>query len=263
MDAIYQYNQARWEALVQQEALFTRPWLDLTPEKARSRLDRWGYLGDLAGRRVLCLAGGGGQQSAAFALLGAQVSVFDISAGQLERDQQAAAHYGCQVETFQGDMRDLSCFTDASFDLVWQPYSLNFVPDCRLVFSGVARVLKPGGLYHFMAANPYAEGLGTHSWNGKGYTVSEPYLDGALISYPDEAWVYPGAGGVQPRVNPPQEYRQTLSRLINGLAERGFRIEHLLEYAAHAPNPEAEPGSWEHFTYRLPPWLWFWARLAG
>ena len=156
MDKVYHYNKERWEALVKAKALFTRPWLDLDAGSARERLDRWGLLGDIAGKQVLCLAGGGGQQSVAFALLGADVSVLDLSDGQLAQDREAAAHYGLEVSTHQGDMRDLSRFEDGAFDIVWHPYALNFVPDCRVVFREVARVLRPGGLYHFGAANPFA-----------------------------------------------------------------------------------------------------------
>ncbi|MGW0482120.1 hypothetical protein [Nonomuraea sp. NPDC003214] len=60
-DDAYHYNQARWEALVEADALFTRPMLDLDAERARAYLDleRLGLPGDVAGRRVLCLAGGG------------------------------------------------------------------------------------------------------------------------------------------------------------------------------------------------------------
>jgi SAM-dependent methyltransferase len=143
-DAIYRFNHDRWEALVKADALFSRPWLTETKESALCRLDPLGLLGDVSGKDVLCLAGGGGQQAVAFALNGAHVSVFDISAGQLERDQQAACHYGYPISTFQGDMRDLEVFEVDSFDIVSQPYSLNFVPDCREVFAQVTRVLRPG-----------------------------------------------------------------------------------------------------------------------
>jgi ubiquinone/menaquinone biosynthesis C-methylase UbiE len=66
-------------------------------------------------------------ESAAFALLGPRVTVFDLSEGQLERDRQAARHYGQAVRTIQGDMRDLSQLADISFDIVSQPYSSNSV----------------------------------------------------------------------------------------------------------------------------------------
>ena len=157
-DPVYRFNRDRWEALVKADALFSRPWLSETKESALRRLDPLRLLGDVTGKDVLCLAGGGGQQSVAFALNGAHVSIFDISPGQLERDHQAAGHYGYSVNTFQGDMRDLGVFADQAFDIVSQPYSLNFVPDCREVFAQVARVLRPEGMYSFWTANPFASG---------------------------------------------------------------------------------------------------------
>ncbi len=116
MDEIAKYNRERWQALADADALFTRPNLDLTPASAREFLDAEGMLGEVAGKEVLCLASGGGQQSAAFALLGANVTVYDLSEAQLERDKQAAAHYHIAIKTVQGDMRDLSALLSASFD---------------------------------------------------------------------------------------------------------------------------------------------------
>ena len=110
MDEIAEYNQARWKELVNANALFTRPKLNLDETAARRIVDFDGRLGDVAGKDVLCLACGGGQQSAAFALLGARVTVFDLSEEQLERDREAARHYGFDIKIIQGDMRDLSCF---------------------------------------------------------------------------------------------------------------------------------------------------------
>ena len=94
-----------------------------------------GQLGEVKDRAVF--AGGGGQQSAAFSLLGAAVTVVDLSEAQLQRDREAAAHYGANIQTLQGDMRDLSRFPAQAFDIVWQPYSLNFVPEVQLVFQEV------------------------------------------------------------------------------------------------------------------------------
>lgn len=258
MDEVSRYNVQRWEALVRAEALFTRPWLDLTAETARERVDPWGFLGNLQGREVLCLAGGGGQQSVALALLGARVTVLDLCAGQLARDQEAAAYHGLEVRTVQGDMRDLSVFADRTFDLVYHPYALNFVPDCRVVFREVARVLRPGGRYHFVAANPFCQGMGTSDWNGVGYVVRRPYIEGEAIHYVDEPWVFRADTKPVASLPPVREYRQTLGRILNGLADCGFVIYRMLEWAGHPQDLSAEPGSWEHFTAYLPPWLWFW-----
>ena len=259
-DAIYRFNHDRWEALVKADALFSRPWLTETKESALCRLDPLGLLGDVSGKDVLCLAGGGGQQAVAFALNGAHVSVFDISAGQLERDQQAAGHYGYPISTFEGDMRDLEVFEVDTFDIVSQPYSLNFVPDCREVFAQVTRVLRPGGLYSFWAANPFASGLGTNSWNGTAYEIKSVYEQGQETHYQDEAWVFPSSSSTSKPAGP-QEYRQLLSTLINGLIEEGFDLLRVHEEMGHPASNVLMPGEWDHFTAVMPPWLSLLARL--
>jgi SAM-dependent methyltransferase len=259
MDEIALYNQQRWDALVRARAVFTRPWLDLTPEEARARVDPDGLLGALEGKQVLVLAGGGGQQSAALAMLGAQVTVFDLSPAQLQRGQEAAAYYHQSIRTEQGDMRDLSRFGNATFDCVNQPYSLNFVPDARLVFREVARVLRPGGLYWFNCANPFFIGLTAGDWDGQGYPLRRPYVDSAEIHPEDEAWVF---GDERPAesIAGSREYRHTLSTLINGLAENGFVLTRLIEENLAEPDAAAAPGTNEHFTAIAPPWLRFWTR---
>ena len=257
MDDIARYNRERWGELVRAGAVFTRPKLALIAESARAYLDPDGLLDDPVGGRVLCLAGGGGQQSVAFGLLGAEVTVFDLSPDQLRRDREAAAHYGVNVATIEGDMRDLSSLAAASFDIVWHPYSLNFVPDVRQVFRQVARVIRPDGLYHVMSANPFAAGITTGEWTGAGYLLRRPYTDGAEVQYPDEAWVYDRDAAGAP-IPEPREYLHTLGTLVNGLAEAGFVIIRLTEATTTVQDPD--PGTWEHLQSVVPPWLTWWTR---
>jgi len=259
MDDVANYNKERWNALVRANALFTRPALHLDLASARQRIDPDGRLGELAGKQVLCLASGGGQQSVAFALLGAHVTVYDLSDGQLQRDREAAAHYGVSIETVQGDMRDLSHFADASFDVVWHPYSINFVPEIGMVFDEVARVLRAHGLYHLHFANPFFSGLVAEDWDGNGYPLKLPYMDGAEIACQDEDWVYSRSESAGEAIPAPREYRHTLSTVINGLVERGFVIRHLSDTMDLGADPEAQPGTWDHFVAIVPPWLAVWA----
>lgn len=259
MDEVAAYNRERWERLVAANALFTRPYLDLTPDEARARLDPEGRMPDVRGRRVLCLASGGGQQSAAFALLGAVVSVLDLSEGQLERDREAAARLGVGIQTVAGDMRDLSGFAPESFDLVWHAYSLNFVPDAPRVFSQVARVLRPAGLYRFNCANPFFAGMTEADWNGDGYTLRRPYVEGEAVTYADAPWVYRVDADQSVPIPPPREYRHGLGTLVNGLIASGFQVDHVSEGIDVHPDRGAPPGTWDHFTAYAPPWLAFWA----
>ena len=184
------------------------------------------------------------------------MTVFDLSPGQLERTQEAAAHYHLTIKIEQGDMRDLSRFGPAAFDLVYHPYSLNFVPDARVVFGEVARVLRAGGAYWFNCANPFLAGLTAADWDGQGYPLSRPYVDGAQIAYADEPWVFRGERPSEP-IGGPIEYRHTLSTLINGLVANGFVVTRVVEEFLGSPDASAAPGTGEHFSAMAPPWLGF------
>src|SRR5437868_14650069 len=114
-------------------------------------------------------------------------------------------------------MRDLSRFGEGAFDIVWHPYSLNFVPDASTVFREVARVIRHEGIYHFNCANPFFMGLTENDWNGQGYILKHPYTAGAEITYQDQDWVYDRSQEQGKPIHGPREYRHTLSTLVNGL----------------------------------------------
>jgi SAM-dependent methyltransferase len=254
MDDLASFNQSRWDELARRGVLFARPLLDLTPMTARQWLDPYGSLGDVGGQKVLCLASGGGMQSAAFSVLGAHVTVHDLSPVMLERDRQAAEHYGYAVELHQGDMRDLSPYPDSYFDLVWHPYSINFIPDPQPVFRQVARLLKPGGHYSLQIHNPFVQGLDETSWTGAGYLLSLPYTNGAEMVEP--LWEFEDEQGRPVTLPGPRAFRHTLSAVINGLTALGFNLRGLWEEVGQ--DAQAEPGSWEHYMRVAPPWLTLW-----
>jgi SAM-dependent methyltransferase len=237
--------------------VYSRPFLDLDLESARPEVDPQGLLGDVKGKDVLCLAGGGGQQSAAFALLGAHVTVFDLSETQLARDRETAAHYGLEITTVQGDMRDLSCFEDDAFDVVWHAYSINFVPDALPVLREVARVLRTDGLYRVQFHNPFVTGIDETDWTGTAYPLKQPYVDGGELTFSDPHWDVYAEDGSCTRVVGPREFRHALSTMVNGLVDLGFVILGLREELS--ADPSAEPGTWEHFKSIAPPWLTIWA----
>jgi len=122
----------------------------LTPTKRVPR--EW--FPPLDGREVLCLASGGGQQGPILAAAGAIVTAFDNSPAQLNQDRQVADRDGLNLTTVEGDMRDLSPFSEGQFDLIFHPCSNGFVPDVRPVWRECHRVLRPGGVLLAGFANP-------------------------------------------------------------------------------------------------------------
>jgi len=253
MDEINRTNRERWNALAQANVEWSRPWLECTPEEARRQIGRHGVLSNVSGKRVLCLASGGGQDSVAFGLLGADVTVLDLSDVQLERDRQAAVHHGLRVTTHQGDMRDLSIFPAGCFDVVWQVYSLNFCPSVEPVFREVARVLKPGGIYFLQFANPFSHAVDDEAWDGEAYPLNRPYIDGEDLTRYYPHWDVTQLDGSSVRLPGPHEFRHSLSTVMNTLVGNDFVFLGLWEWMRGDENPE--PGTWPHFTQVAPPWF--------
>lgn len=112
------------------------------------------WLGDLKGKKVLCLAGAGGLQAPLFACAGAEVTVLDISGKMLDKDREVAQREKLHITIEKGNMCDLSRFADGSFDYVFNPVSLMYVPEVGPVFKECYRVLKDDGVFIMMAPNP-------------------------------------------------------------------------------------------------------------
>lgn len=248
-DYVARVNARHWTWAVETGAGFTKPWLDLDVDLLRrcaagqltempAPLDDVypsSVLSDIEGTDVLCLAAGGGQQSAIFALLGARVTVLDLTAAQLAGDRTAAAHYRYEVHTVQGDMRDLSCFADASFDLVYQAESMSWVPDAREVYAGVARVLRPAGLYRVSFANPATEFVEMDSWDGDGYRISIPYRVTESAQRSD-------GGGPDS-----MQFRHHMGEIFEGLIELGFAVKQVQDAPTYFREDEGAPATWDHY----------------
>jgi SAM-dependent methyltransferase len=158
------HNREAWNNEVEQG----NPWtIPSSPERiAAARRGEWsvlltptipvpaGWFPPLSGLDLLGLASSGGQQAPVFAAAGANVTVLDNSPRQLDRDREVAEREGLALRLVEGDMRDLSIFPDASFDLVFHPVSNVFVDDVLSVWKEAYRVLRPGGTLLAGVCNP-------------------------------------------------------------------------------------------------------------
>ncbi len=253
MDPLISTNRARWNALADANVEYSRPFLDYSVEAARKFIQRHGILTDVAGKEVLCLSSGGGQDSAAFGIMGAHVTVFDLSDVQLQRDQQAADHHGYQIKCLQGDMRDISILPDTHFDIVWQTYSINFVPSIEPVINGVRRVLKQDGIYFLMFANPFTMAVDDGKWNGQSYPLNGFYIDGEDLFGKFPTWDVTQPDGSSIKCDSPHEFRHALGTVLNTMVVNGFSLLGLWEWIRQDENPPA--GSWPYFTQIAPPYF--------
>ena len=104
------------------------------------------WIGDLAGKRVLGLDSGGGQQMPIFSALGAECTVLDFSERQIASERLVAAREGYEIRTVRADMTEPLPFPDETFDLIFHPVSNCYVREVKPIWRECFRVLKTGGV---------------------------------------------------------------------------------------------------------------------
>ncbi|TZF93756.1 class I SAM-dependent methyltransferase [Chryseobacterium panacisoli] len=223
-------EQNEWSKAVSSELISDAKqgkWeVHLTPKP----LDK-AWLGDVKGKKILCLASAGGQQAPILAAAGASVVVFDISEEQLKQDQKVAERDGLPLEIVQGDMRDLSAFEDETFDIVFHPISNHYVEDVNPVWREAYRVLKKGGVLLASFFNPVVFVADRNPQDIKDGIIRPKYT----LPYADIKDLSQDQIQRKLENNEALVFGHTLSDLIGGQLKAGFMIEDFTEEMQ--PNP--------------------------
>lgn len=255
MNPTHLHNRRAWDERPQRRAWHTEPATEKDFLDPLAVVDDCGWLGgNVRGRRVLCLAAGGGKHGPLLAAAGAEVTVVDLSPAMLEQDRRVAAARGLTLRTVEASMDNLSMLPRAAFEIVIQPVSTCYASDLAAVYSEVARVTAPAGLYisqHKQPASLQAEA----SPSARGYTLTEPYYRAEPLPLP------PAMDGLQHREGGTVEFLHRWSKLLGGLCRAGFVIEDLVE--PRHEDPLAEPGTFGHRCRFLPPFVTVKARRVA
>lgn len=219
-------NQHCYDALVASGAALCRPASDAELADPLGTLDPMGWLGGtVVGKRLLCLAAGGGRQSAIYATAGAEVTVVDISPAMLELDRQVAHRRGLSIRLVQASMDRLDMLADASFDVVVHPVSTCYVPDVMPVFREVARVLRPGGIYVSQHKSPTSLQASHRSDATARYRIEHTYYRSDAIPVP----VQESEASKRLRERGAVEYLHRWEQLIGGICRHAMVIEDFIE----------------------------------
>ena len=250
MNPIHDHNRTAWDARVQGGKRFTVAATNEEMERPLEILDPLGWLGgDITDKRILCLGAGGGRHGPMLAQAGARVTVVDISPEMLRLDTELAEAKGLQVETIETSIDDLSMLPEAAYEAVMQPVSTCYVPDIRLAYHELARVMMPGGVYisrHKQPTNLQVDLAPTP----QGFLIDSPYyLDGPLS---------PAKRLGPHREQGTMEFLHQWGDLLGGLCESGFVIEAVTE--PKFSDPSAQPGSFEYRGQFIAPYIQLRAR---
>ena len=241
---VHEQNRKAWDRLVDRRNRFARPASDQDCHDPLAAVDGLGWLGgNIEGKEVLCLAAGGGRQSAIYASAGARVTVVDISPGMLELDREVARERRLDIHVVEASMDDLRGLTAQSFDIVIHPVSTCYVPDVVRVFQQVARVLKGGGVYISQHKSPVSLQATIKPGDG-GYVIQSPYYSKQAV---------PKVSGTSLREEGCLEFVHRWEEIIGGMCRCGFVIEDLVE-PMHA-KPESPRGEFGHRAQFIAPYL--------
>lgn len=186
-----------------------------------------GLVGSLA-RKKVCVVGSG-DNYAAFALagLGAEVTSVDIAEQRLQIAATRATELGLQIRFVCADAADLRDLADNDFDLVCSTNGFFvWLADLKVVFSEIARILKPGGYYVFYDVHPFQR-----PWKDQAQPIE------IIKSYWDKAPGEPNADDTTCR------FHWTLADLLNALAVSGLNVRKVIESAA------ADSRFWQGASY--------------
>ena len=238
------HNARSWDRLAQQSAPLAHAARDEDFVRPLETVDPLGWLGgSVEGKNVLCLAAGGGRQSALYAAAGAKVVVVDISDEMLRRDREVAIERRLSIHPVKTSMDDLSMFADEEFDIVIHPVSTCYVPDVIAVYRQVARIVRSGGLYISQHKSPVSLQVPTKPQSA-GYALEQPYYQNGPL---------PASEPSRIREMGTLEFLHRWEELLGGLCRVGFVIEDLVE-PFHA-DAKADRGSFGHRSKYIPPYV--------
>lgn len=234
MDEVARKNQEGWNTLTYKAwvkgkgspaefaaKLMSDPWGKLQPYRE--------HLGELEGKRVANLLGSNGRVAVALALLGADVTVVDISEENAQYGCELAQAAGVKIHYVVSDV--MSIPSDQQIvdrDIVLMELGiLHWIMDLKAFFAIVSRMVKPGGRLILRDFHPVKRGLLT--WDGSQMVASRDYFDDSIQE--GDAPPYAIFLSEDERQQLTKVYTRgwTMGEIITATAEAGFIIKILHE----------------------------------
>ena len=206
-----------------------------------TREDDLGALGPVAGRDVLEIGCGAGQCSRWVLEHGGRSVGIDVSMRQLQHSRRIDEEHRVVVPVLCASAAALP-FPEDSFDVVFSAFgALQFVADAAALVQGVARVLRPGGVFAFSITHP-TRWMFPDDPDTPGLTASQSYWDRTPYVEVDDV-----TGGTRY-----VEHHRTLGDWVHVLSRTGFVLTELHE-PQWPPDHDRTWGGWSRTRGLLTP----------
>lgn len=219
-------------------------------------------LPEVAGKKVLCLGCGTGEECSELVNRKANVLGFDLSKVSVEYAKEHTPDARFKVLDMDTGLASLA--PDGPFSLIYSGLTVHYSNDLRKLFQTCRELLEPGGYFVFSTCHPVKWASETHRdphdirkkshrmgyiRNGNNIEVWGNYLQTTLQthSYPD--------GLVQ------QFWTRPPSAYFALLKQAGFTVTDFLEPAPMPEAEDADPDLWVVYT-KLPCFMMFRARAT-
>lgn len=199
--------------------------LKRNPEKALEPLEE--CLGDVRGKRIINLLGSHGSKAVAMAILGADVTVVDISSENARYANELAHEAGIEIRYIVSDVMDLSEQEQISnYDTVFMELGiLHWIMDLGAFFQIVSRLLHNGGKLILRDFHPYKRLL---HWENGLMIANGNYFDNSILEG-DVAYVQLLSEDDKANVRKIRTRGWTMGQVVTAIANAGLIVQSLTE----------------------------------
>jgi 2-polyprenyl-3-methyl-5-hydroxy-6-metoxy-1,4-benzoquinol methylase len=218
-------------------------WLNRlgTPEEAALKIVRdpegrlsslYKYFGDVSGKKVANLLGSHGSKAVALALLGADVTVVDISRENAAYAKELAGASGIDIRYVISDVLKLPTEElTGDYDIVFSELGiLHYFTDLKPFMDVFFKLLKPGGIAIIQDFHPFSKLIESRGSTHKvrKHKITGDYFDTSLEET-DVAFSKFLPEDVQNEIPKVQLRKWTLGEVITSVAQSGLFIKQLVE----------------------------------
>lgn len=190
------------------------------------------YIGEAAGKRIVNIMGSSGIKALALSLLGAEVTVVDISPGNARYARELADAADVALEYVVADVLSLDTARHGigQFDLAFAELGIvHYFTDLKPLMLSVRHLLKTGGRFILRDFHPVSTKLLT--FRGPTAKVRKYKVDGDYFDEtPERKQVSYAKHLPEPDKAPFIQWRKwTLGEIVTACASSGMRIQQLIE----------------------------------